>query len=280
MRNLISILNFLANITFATLFWGCGQERLGPVAGGEILNPPGKQTLAGIIMNADARPAIGAEVRAFPLTYNPVADSGAILSGWTDTTILDGSFSLSGLDTNRVNLWVVDRRHGTLMLIRSVKPGSEGNAAAGHMLKPPGALAISFPEVALKAESYVYMEGTPVFRWLGHLVGTISPKIILDSIPEGQCPPIKLVVTRAPENLKIIGTDFRVHSLDTVNLAVFPEWHDYTRIFLRHEGLAAGLTKGLYWYAWILRIFLSVMPKPMVLICALRLRMEIPFLMK
>jgi hypothetical protein len=230
------------------------------MAAGEILNPPGKQVAAGIIYDSGSRPVARTVVKAFPVGYDPVADSGTLPeTGWSDTTGEDGSFDLKGLDTGRVNILAVDPATHKRLLIRNVKPGAGGNVAAGRVLEPAGSLVIPLPEVVLKAESYVYLEGTPLFVSSGALSGA-SPQLILDSLPAGLAPPLRLVVTRSPRTQKDLGTDLRIRPGDTRSLAVLPEWKDYARIFLRHENEGAPLTAPVRAYPLLVRLDSSRFP--------------------
>lgn len=230
---------------------GCGQDRL---AAGEILNPPGKLAAAGILYDSTSRPVAHAWVRAYPVAFDPVADSAnPVATGWSDTTGEDGKFNLTGLDTGLVNILAVDPLTRSRLLIRNVRPGGAGNVAAGRNLEATGTLIVPLPEVALKSESYLYLEGTPLFA-VPVAVGGASQQAVLDSVPAGLAPALRLVVTRKPRAGKNLGLDIRIRRGDTRSLAVMPEWKDYARIFLRPESEGAALTAPVRAYPLLVRL--------------------------
>lgn len=233
------------------LLSGCGQDRL---AAGEILNPPGKAAVSGTIYDAGSRPVARTVVRAYPVGYDPVADSSSpAIRGWSDTTDAEGRFDLKGLDTGLVNILAVDPATRKRLLIRGVKPGAGGNVAVGRNLEDPGTLIVPLPEAALKAESYLYIEGTPLFVVPGALSGP-TPQAVFDSVPPGLTPPIRLVVTRAPRTVKDIATEVRIRPGDSRSLAVMPEWKDYARIFIGPEAQGAALTATVRAYPLLVRL--------------------------
>jgi hypothetical protein len=205
---------------------GCGPDRH---AGGEILNPPGKNALTGIIYAEDGKPALGAIVTAFPAEYDPGLPGSSGVHG--DTTDADGAFSISGLDTGAFNLWALQPRDGTRLLVRNAVPGASGNAAMGVALERPGSLSIPVPDSLAKPEAYVYLKGTPAFRRLD-MASVKNRRVLLDSVPAGITPGIFYALSASAPTRPLLAASVLVRSGDTVPVGTYVQWPYSKRAFI------------------------------------------------
>jgi hypothetical protein len=227
----------------------CGPDR---VAGGEVLNPPGKATVTGMIRDEAGAPAAGALVRAYPAGYDPVADAGSLPSGWSGIADARGRFTLTGFDSARVNVLAFAPQGGARLLLLDVRPGDTGDVAAGARLRPPGTLIVPLPEADPRPEAYVYLEGTPFHAALETDRGL--PRAVLDSVPAGRLPRLRLVSARAPRAVRDLGAGLRLRPGDRRDLGTLPEWKDYARIFVSPAAAGAALADPVRGYPLLVRL--------------------------
>jgi hypothetical protein len=229
---------------------GCFDDRV--AGGGEILNPPGKAALTGIIRDTEGSPVAGARVRAFPVDHDPIRDSAhAGIRGWVDTTAEGGRFRIEGLDSGRYAVWVDHPGDGRLLFAPDAPADSARDPASGLRLRAPGALALRLPDSLATPGAYLYVPGTPRALRLDTIRGE-SPRIVFGDLPAGILPSL-LLRRRSGEAPRVLATGIRIRSSDTVPLDVLPGWADYRR--LRLAGLpSARLTAPLEGYALLVRL--------------------------
>lgn len=230
---------------------GCGTD---PVAGGgEILNPPGKLALSGIIRDSSGLAALASRVRAFPQEYDPVADAAEVLPrNWSDTTGADGAFRIGGLDSGRYSLWATAEDSGDRLLVTGLDPSQSQDAARGARLLAPGAVAVAVPDTLLRPGAYLYLPGTPIAFGLDTLKGE-SQRIVIGGIPAGLVSGIRYRASRTSPPLELVAPGFRVLPGDTVPLDVLPGWPEYRLLRVDPDG-ASGIAGPVAGYPLLVRL--------------------------
>lgn len=221
---------------------GCFSDRM---ASTEILDPPGKGVVTGIILDSDGKPATGAVVRAFPVDFNPILDSrrDSVLK-LLDSTDGEGAFAIPGMDSGRYNLLAAHSHDGSRLMIRDVRI-REGTqvASVDARLVPPGAMAISIPDTLRDRNSYVYIPGTPIYAMVDTLTGETHPTL-LDSVPAGQAPGISYSAPDRGTPPVVLAAEIPVRSGDTVPVGAHPAWKYSRRLFLNTSGDAGAARIG------------------------------------
>lgn len=210
----------------------------------EILDPPGKAGVTGIVLDSSGRPSPGTLVRAFPVDFDPVADPRRdSIARHRDTTDALGAFAIAGLDTGLYNLFAERDSDGTRLLIRGVRlAGGNTTVSGDHRLRNPGALRLTVPDTLRHDDAYVYLPGTPLFARVD-AEGETRPTL-LDSVPAGDVPGVAYDAgERAAPPMSLTGP-IRVPPGDTVPADAYAAWAHARRIFLNTSGAAGSSRIG------------------------------------
>jgi hypothetical protein len=218
---------------------GCWHN--GQVASTEILDPPGKGVVQGLVYDSAGRPALGAVITAYPVAFDPVADpQGPAYAKRADTADAAGVYSIAGLDTGSYNLLAIRPGDGARLLIRNVKVG-EGTThvpSGSNRLARPGAIAIALPDSLRDADAYVYIPGTPIHA----AVEASGRNAFLDSVPAGRMPTLLYAAPgRKPGDDAVLAAEVRVYPGDTLPVGPFAAWSGSKRIFLNTSATGADV---------------------------------------
>lgn len=208
----------------------------------EVGNPPAKGAVAGALMDESGSPAAGALVRLYPVNFDPVRDSAsAKVLAWRDTADAEGAFTLSGVDTGLYNVQASDARRGTTVLLRGVRVLKNRTAQArSGMLKPPGAIVLTLPDLPSGGTTYVYIAGTGVFTRLDPAARE-NPTVTLEGVPVGLTPEIRYR-TSSESGDTLIAREIQVMSGDVVPAQVHADWAHRMRIFMNASPSGIGAT--------------------------------------
>lgn len=215
MRKLTLYFQILLALVLQFLYHGC---TLGPVSGGTSTSENGR--VAGRVMDGDGSPASQAMVTLLSASYNPVSDTGTLLS---DTTDASGSYHFSKVKPGAYTVQSRDISRGTRALAKDVVIDSEKDSAIVDdcTLRKPGSIRIAVPGGAAGRSGYAYIPGTTNSVTLQK--GSSSSHIVLDSVPVGRVDNIVFAVS------------------DSVSSSVL----DYTvSVEVREEDTATVLTTG------------------------------------
>jgi hypothetical protein len=239
-----------ALLAVAGILGGCIFETR--MASTEILDPPGKSVVTGIVLDSSGFPASGALVRAFPVDFDPVSDPRRdSIARFRDTTDALGAFGIKGLDTGACNLFIERPADGTRLLIRGVRLTRGTTAVSGdHRLKAPGALRLTVPDSLRHDYAYLYLPGTPIYSYVD-ISGETAPTL-LDSVPAGEAPGIAYAAENREGPGLTLSSPVQVQPGDTVPVDAFAAWIHMRRIFVVTSGL--GLTGSVSDFPLLIRL--------------------------
>lgn len=226
-------------IVAGILLAGCLFETR--VASTEILDPPGKGTVTGIIYDASGRPSPGTWVRAFPVGFDPVMDPRRdSIARHQDTTDSTGAFSIKGLDSGSYNLFAVRSSDGTRLLIRDVHIGRFTRIASdGNRLQAPGALSVNLHDTLGHDGAYIYIPGTPLYAFVDPEPGE-TPTVLIDLVPTGIAPGVSYAAPARNAPPVPLAGEVMVQPLDTVPAGAYPGWKHRRRIFVNTAGTSGA----------------------------------------
>ena len=172
---------FIPLICAAILFARCAVTQL---AGGSD-NPDFK--VAGVIMDANGKPAPNTEVTLVPGSYNPAIDAG-LAASMIDTTDMLGEYRFTTDKTGTYNIQAVHLSKRTRLLITGVSVSTDSTRVSAATLTVPGAIKVMLPQDVDTVNDYVYVPGTILKSFIHQNTGYV----LLDSVPSGKIPAVYL----------------------------------------------------------------------------------------
>jgi hypothetical protein len=158
---------------------GCGTNP--PLAGGS--SQQGNGVVVGRVNNDAGGPAARTQVMLLRVGYDPVKDTGAVL---TDTTDTMGNYSFAHVYPGDYTIQALQLDGRTRALIGGIHVANDTADVPSGILQAPGTVRVYLPGGVNGATGYVYAPGTVCFVLLaGH-----TDYVILDSVPAGAVPEI------------------------------------------------------------------------------------------
>jgi hypothetical protein len=223
----------------AVLAMACWQSE--NVASTEILNPPGKGTVTGIVTDPFGKPAARVLVQAFPVDYNPINDIRFdTIQKMVDTTDSLGKFTIAQLDSGEYNLVAKAQLGGMAALVRDFHIHSKRTLNLGHpMLHHTGALSILIPDSFPREKGFLALMGTS-FRTSVDLRSQETRRVQLDSLPIGRMPPLIYSTQSASAPIQELAREVLIQSDDTLPADAYSAWRYHKRIFINTRGSGTG----------------------------------------
>lgn len=211
--------------SFNILFIQCGMSISG--GGTEDVNT---MTIAGIIQNADQKPAGNTQVKLIPHNYDPY--DSEISNEFIDTTNSVGLYSFTTSDTGLYNIEAVHILNRTRLFLRNVAVSDDSTVTEISTLGNAGRLKLLLPDsdTINTATGYIYIEGTSYKTGLSgaSLNNDGYYTVYFDSVPSGVSPSILYnTETSSEDPLLLIDSVEIIPNDSTVNEA-FISWNQYT----------------------------------------------------
>ncbi len=141
--------------------------------------------VTGTILTPGGQYASNTRVLLLSHDHNPVID-GPVPDSLIDTTNELGSYSISLSDTGTFNIEAWHLTQQTCLLVTGIVLRNDTTIVPLASIKEPGVVQLIMPDTIDTINSYVYFEGTTMYRSLAEVIAPQLGKyeLTLDSVPE------------------------------------------------------------------------------------------------
>lgn len=237
-----SVLLFLVS-TYVTFLCLCNTT----ISGGGT-DFPNTRTVAGRIVHENGTPASFTDVFLLAEDYIPIGSQSDRCSNFF-TTDSCGNYEFEINDTGNFNLYAVNHKQHTRLLIRNIEVTSEDTVlqVKETALAPPGVIKIVLPDSLKTADGVVYLRGT----CFSTPVSSTGEAVVIDSVPSGIVPALYFAQTASTEDL-LLQDSTDVIPLDTTIIA--PEnGPNSLKLILNTTGTGAGIDEDVYHFPLAIR---------------------------
>jgi hypothetical protein len=199
--------------------------------------------VVGCVLSDDSTPSSQAQIKLIPQGYDAFAD-GSIGDSLIDTTDTRGLYLFKKVLPGKYNVQAVQLKNRTRMLITNVDVKGDTTRVQDGLLKRPGTMRL-VPGTKMKA-GHVSIPGTDIAVTMREN----STEIIIDSIPCGELPGIKVFVSSS--DVQIL-TDVVIVSGDTTTI-VNPRWTGHKQIVLNTTASGADVKEKVFAFPVLVRL--------------------------
>ena len=236
---------YLLLTSLQLLFFSCTTD----LTGGTSTSENGR--VAGVVFNENGTPASQAEVVLLPAGYNPVKDTGDMV---TDTTDSSGTYNFptKNIKAGEYSILSKHSTNGTRAFTNNIIVVSDTDSVAVDLLtlKKPGSIKIAVPAEASDRSGYVYIPGTTN----SVSVKSGSKYVILDSVPVGTVESIIFDVSDSLSSSVLQFTiDMEVQTEDTATLFI-TGWKYNRELHLNTSASGADISNTLYNFPVLIRL--------------------------
>jgi hypothetical protein len=201
--------------------------------------------VTGALVDQTGTPARNAKVLLLPAGYDPVKDSMDIAADTTDSL---GRYSFVQVRPGEYAVFATHNDNGTNVRITGIVARDIDDTVATGTLRMSGAVRVAISTVIGAENGYVYIPGTPLFRFIANGTDFVT----LDGVPAGKVEMLAFS-TIATQEFSVIRYDMHIVSQDTTT--VWNTMYRFSRkLFLNTSASGADVAGGVSDFPVLVRL--------------------------